>query len=104
MRVKQPLFSLSLSNRTVQVNTEAARRIASATAVLQDVLQAGSPGAMETAMAKAVTQGRVDEAVLNLLDANIVVTLHLLALLLPLHPLAPSVANDVAMQKITLMS
>jgi len=55
-------------------------------------------------MAKAVTQGRVDEAVLNLLDANIVVTLHLLALLLPLHPLAPSVANDVAMQKITLMS
>jgi len=29
---------------------------------------------METAMAKAVSQGRVDEAVLNLLDANIVVS------------------------------
>ena len=53
------------------VNEEAARRVAAATAVLQDVLAAGHPGAMETAVAKAVAMGKVDESVLNLLDANI---------------------------------
>jgi hypothetical protein len=59
-----------------KVNAEAARRIAGATSVLQEVLGAGSPGAMETAVAKAVAQGRVDEAVLNLLDANIMARRH----------------------------
>lgn len=53
------------------VNTEANNKLAEAGQKVQTVLQAGSPGLMETAVAKLAKSGGVDEAVLNLLDANI---------------------------------
>lgn len=54
------------------VAAEASNKLTEASEKVGKVLQAGSPGLMETAMASLVKQGGVDEAVLNLLDANIV--------------------------------
>jgi len=54
-----------------QVNKEASLRIEKAAGVVQQVLAAGNPGLMETEITKLCKQGKVDFAVLDLLDANI---------------------------------
>ena len=53
------------------VMAESARQIQEASEILGQVLNAGGPGLMESEMARLCKQGKVSEAVLNLLEANI---------------------------------
>ena len=72
VKASDPEQAAAISGVVAAVNAEASNRIAKATSVLQAVLAAGSPGQMETEMARQCRiVGAVDEAVFSLLEANI---------------------------------
>eukprot|EP00614_Pseudopedinella_elastica_P011749 CAMPEP_0172592580 /NCGR_PEP_ID=MMETSP1068-20121228/11590_1 /TAXON_ID=35684 /ORGANISM="Pseudopedinella elastica, Strain CCMP716" /LENGTH=549 /DNA_ID=CAMNT_0013389641 /DNA_START=47 /DNA_END=1696 /DNA_ORIENTATION=- len=71
VRLSDPDQSEAIDRVVAAVNAEATARVQASTEILQQVLSMGSPGLMETEITKQVKEGRVDEGVLNLLEANI---------------------------------